>query len=55
MMLHKLVTYLETLFNRDEECMESISLEQRFLFVDNNTLVEASNTMISDVEWIGVG
>lgn len=46
----KLLSHLEALFNWNKESMEAIGLEERFLFVDNHTLVEASNAVITDVK-----
>lgn len=49
-----LITNLESLFNRDEECVEAIGLEQRLLLVHDHTLIERSDAVWSDVEWVGV-
>lgn len=49
-----LITNLESLFNRDEECVEAVGLEQRLLLVDDHALVERSDAVRSDVEWVGV-
>lgn len=45
-----LFAYLETLFNWNEERVEAIGLEQRFLFVDNHPLIKTPDTVVSDVK-----
>jgi hypothetical protein len=48
-------SHLESLLDWDEERVEAFGLEQRFLLVDDNALVEAANAVISDVKGVGVG
>lgn len=57
-MLHKWnfpSAYLEAFLDRNEECVETVGLVERLLLVDDDTLVEAADSMVSDVEWVGIG
>lgn len=45
-------THFETLFNRDEECMMTVGLINAFFLGNNDTLVEASNTMCANIECV---
>lgn len=47
-------TYLEALFDWDEESMIAISSEERFFLGKHHALIKASDTMWSNIEGISV-